>query len=904
VLPSKCPSLNNFLPWTNVLPVFGVEIHGSALPAIVLCPLCQHQSLAVYKEPGRPGQWYHCTNCHFAGDAVELTAAVSEISIGSAILKLAARGLPIPAELLRPDAIDHYENKIAYRKRIMAFWNTACASTDNSGNTGPAQRKLGITPGAMNAPEWRRRGGRFIGHCLVVDVESLLRPGPMNYRIRTGKHITRNIGWRPLFLGHGWRDLLVVAYNDVPGRISGLMLIGREARWPEDFVFATTQMAGRPWTVGVAMLDAALPHTREFGATVMVLEDPTLATRIQLRHLATNDKPLPVVGAWGRSEDRSIWPCMPRGRDLVHWSAEPNGRLIDRARKSGGRVALAPTLPAILGHLERARPIIALRSMQAAARPWDAALETLLGRLSPAKAEELVLGLKLRSDEITGFLRACADDTRVRLAALFGDAGKPRGVTISGKTVTESGGAWRVAKSGELVCDAVLRIDQVIRSVSGRVSYRGRIEYKGQTLAFWAPDSEIERDTLRWIRTKVGQAGLGEVVIGSIFWSKHIMAIAQQFEPPESVRGLDVVGWDEARNAFTMPQFVLQGNGEVVSPDYMVPPEAVVPGAGLVPPDGMTPGARVAMAWNDEANELFWAAATCLLTDILAPALGFPRTSTALVGAGAVGVGTATALAFGCITARVPDHSRITMPAAVRRLLDMHHWPLLVRRSAEDDSHVLSRVLSQLQGGVIAAAADWAADVLAMTGNWHVIVGPHLMPTDRATEHGGTVVVNYLKDLCDRRLNLEVRGSLLDAVHADLADWYGRVTSSRSVQSARRHIYAADPTTHPDRFGRLVCRMIACGELRLAKPGTGRKQIITLLGGDRVHIPKWSFNDVLMRRRAFPLDASLVSTQLRAAGILLEERDQDCVAGWVISERWLRQYMTDHQKEVGPTSVS
>ena len=57
------------------------------------------------------------------------------------------------------------------------------------------------------------------------------------------------------------------------------------------------------------------------------------------------------------------------------------------------------------------------------------------------------LGLKLRPDETTGFLRACADDTRARLAALFVDVGKPRGVTISGKTVIESGGAWRVAKT-------------------------------------------------------------------------------------------------------------------------------------------------------------------------------------------------------------------------------------------------------------------------------------------------------------------------------------------------------------------------------------------------------------------------------------------------------------------------
>ena len=55
-----------------------------------------------------------------------------------------------------------------------------------------------------------------------------------------------------------------------------------------------------------------------------------------------------------------------------------------------------------------------------------------------------------------------------------------------------------------------------------------------------------------------------------------MLAIAQQFEPPQAVRGLDVVGWDDARNGFAMPQFVLLGNGEIVAPDYVVPPEAVL----------------------------------------------------------------------------------------------------------------------------------------------------------------------------------------------------------------------------------------------------------------------------------------------------------------------------------------
>ena len=877
--------------------MLGVEVHGSSLPATVICPLCQHQALGVYKEPAKPGQWYHCVACGFAGDGVELTAAVDGISSGSAILKLSARGLPIPAEFLEPGAINRQTKRIDRRKRITAFWNAARASTDNTGNTGPAQRQLGIAPGAMHAPEWSRRGGRFVGYCQANDIEALLRPGVLNHRFRVGRAGTGNAGWRPIFSGTGWRDLLIVAYHGMLGRVSGFLIIGREARWPDDFVFASTQPSDRVLAFGVAMLEAAMPVHREFGSSVLVLEDPVLAVRIQLRHLVSTDTPLPVVGAWGRPETRPIWTSLPQ-RDLVHWASEPSGSLIARARQSGGRVALAPSGPAIVGHLERSRPVLALRGMVTAARPWDAALETLLGRLAPAKAEELVLSLKLRPDETTGFLRACADDTRARLAALFVDTGRPRGVTISGKTVTESGGAWRVAKTGELVCDAILRVEQVIRSMDGKVSYRGRIEYKGQTLSFCVPDTEIEKDPLKWIKTQIGKARLGEVVTGTRYWSRYLLAIAQQFEPPRPAKGLDKVGWDDKRNAFTLPRFVLQGNGEIVSPDYTVPTEVVLPAAHLTPPEGLTPGSRTALAWGDEANELFWATATCLLTDILAPALGFPRTSTALVGPGAISVGTATAIAFGCPTARVPGQFKSILPAEARQLMSAHCWPILARRPPEDTTQdVIWRALSQFPSGVIAAASTWAADTLLITGGWHTITGSNPAVQNRAMEHGGTILKNYLKDLCDRRLNLVVQGSLLDAIHADLAAWYGRVATSRSIERSRRYICADDPTAHPDRFGRLICRLISSGDLHLAKPGTNDRQVITLLSNDRVHIPKWSVNESLASRQATPLDASIVSAELRKAGILLDERDQDYMAGWIVSAGWLRQCENDRQRE-------
>jgi hypothetical protein len=162
------------------------------------------------------------------------------------------------------------------------------------------------------------------------------------------------------------------------------------------------------------------------------------------------------------------------------------------------------------------------------------------------------------------------------------------------------------------------------------------------------------------------------------------------------------------------------------------------------------------------------------------------------------------------------------------------------------------------------------------------------------------VLINYLQDLCGRHLNLEVTGSLLDAIHADLASWYARISSSRVVARARRYIRADDPAAHPERFIRLVCRLIACGALRLAPPGANDRQVIALLGDDKAHIPKLGLNESLAKKYAVAVDVDAISTELHAAGVLLGERAQNYVAGWTVSERWLRQHMDEYQQENRP----
>jgi hypothetical protein len=886
------PSLNSFLPWTTLLPVLGVEARGVALPATACCPLCHRPTFRVYNDPVLRGEWYWCSGCGFAGDGVALVAAAGGITIEAAVLKLVVLGFALPEVLTSDEGLARAAARQRRRDTVLAFWDSCRSGVADDGALAPVRRRLGIPAGIWGKPEWRRRAGRFVGRTDHLAVDELFRPGTLAYRRSLGRQGVSGSGWTPLFPGVGWGDLIVLAYHDVPGRIRGFLFVGREGRPGEDYVFKAIDRIHQDTQVGgLAMLDTVLTPHPEFADTAFVIDDPALAIRLQVRHLASAEVPLPIVTPWpGRKRDH--WAPLP-ARTVVCWSAQ--GPPIAAARRCNGLVAEAPDRKALLGHAERARPIVSLRAMRESARPWADALELALASLPPGKAEELVLGLELSAAEVSGFLRACTGDTRARLSALFADAGRPRGVTVGRNMVIEAGGEWKVPKTGELVMDAVLRIESVVRSRSGSMTYTGRIEYHGQQVPFSAPAAEVEKDTLGWVQRLVAARRLGEVV-GTPRWSKHLLTIARQLEPPRTVEGVEVVGWDEGRNAFVLPRLVLASTGEVTEPDYVLPPGEPVPAAELTPPIGLTPGARTALAWGDEATELFWAVAACLMADVLAPALGLPRTSTALVGRGAWIVGGATAAAFGCLEVEVPDRF-VTPTKKLLARLTRHRWPVMARRSYRDHrAEVNGRLLAILPPGLVARTAPWPATGLLLGGGWNVVTSrANHLSAGKVADHGRDVIQNYLQDICARRLRLDPAGGLALAIHRDMAEWYGSAAAVRPAWRADP-LEADDPGRFADRFGRAINRLLAGGELRYHTGGNSPYNLTRLADG-RVHIPKPGLGDVLEKKGSPPIDSDTTTRGLRAAGVLLAERDINFVPGWVVPESWLRQHTYEQDQD-------
>jgi hypothetical protein len=116
-------SLARSLAWHQVLRQVGIEVTNAALPASVTCPLCTQAGLEVYADEVLGGQWFHCSGCRFAGDAIELASKVWETPIEATIATLAAAGADVAESLETVQA--YLRDHVDYRRRLNVFWSDA-----------------------------------------------------------------------------------------------------------------------------------------------------------------------------------------------------------------------------------------------------------------------------------------------------------------------------------------------------------------------------------------------------------------------------------------------------------------------------------------------------------------------------------------------------------------------------------------------------------------------------------------------------------------------------------------------------------------------------------------------------------------------------------------------------------
>ncbi|MCA9046210.1 MAG: hypothetical protein KDA69_17915, partial [Planctomycetaceae bacterium] len=287
------------------------------LPQSFECPLCDSGTLSAMDDPVLGTEWFVCRDCEFSGDLIELVAEKMGIGVEEAISVLSSQNLfelPPDDEHIAAYITQH----VRYRQRINRFWQESrLRPLDKITKPGiDLLRKCSLHANVLREL-WTDHGGQLFGVALATEIEELFTPLSYENRLRPNRNGRSSVrrgggpGKGRLFVGNSWDEVLVIPHYDLPGRIIGFTLVGRDAN-PEagDVVYKRANIGRtnqRPKESGIAMLPAVQPGLhRLFRNTVFVFTDIMLAMRFHARSFLDSAVPLPVVAVHEKSNLNSL----------------------------------------------------------------------------------------------------------------------------------------------------------------------------------------------------------------------------------------------------------------------------------------------------------------------------------------------------------------------------------------------------------------------------------------------------------------------------------------------------------------------------------------------------------------------------------------------------------------------
>jgi hypothetical protein len=418
-----CASPSRHVPWFDVLPLLNITPPAALPPFQVECPLCRGR-LTISQDNTFGGSWHHCLDCNRSGDMIELAAAVWKQTIAITIATLCERGCNIPTDLRTPEAIATYVDRfIDQRDRHTAFREHSSKSLhDPSRGAAALLQKLNLTFD-ISHDRWEQLLEPFIGSTTKSEL--------LNWGAQRTYANPSDAPRRSATPGAGWKDMIVIPFYDLPNRLRGLYICGRNCG-PNDRVYRFYDQplmdeAGGMTDPGLGMYSNMYQPTESphvFQNTVIVMDDPVAAVRMQIQHLRDHELPLPLVAMFTGKVHRhrtivtpatyAVWLNHPK-RHLIFWSNSFSGPVFNTVARATGRVFTKP-LPVSYQEMP---PLMRLRYVFEHAVSWDAELERLLTNTPLGELQPAVMSLDLPPETFDRFLGGCSK--RLRRHAGGGD---------------------------------------------------------------------------------------------------------------------------------------------------------------------------------------------------------------------------------------------------------------------------------------------------------------------------------------------------------------------------------------------------------------------------------------------------------------------------------------------------
>lgn len=890
--------------WNRVLQELGIKSSSSVLPCVVECPFCNGK-LWIYADHVTGGEWYYCRGCKWAGDSIELAAKVWKTDEITAAFKLGAT-----TDVTSAACITYPTYFTKYRNRLSEFWQKCRQGYpfEHSAIIRQILHKFGVTV-PLDSDRWNSRMGRLIGGCSRFEAECAFQPNVKN------KKQKGNAGRQRAFVGCNWRDLIVMPAFDLPGRNSGFMFIGREGSDKNgDFVFRRTSAPvwNRPNPArepGLIFMDLMFDDVEPVDGTVFIIEDPQLAATLHANHFKDNSRPMPLLGSYKKAEEsKMVWRSVPLAARRVHWGdlviAE---RVFRQAKLSDGDVANFFNTKEFKAKIDRRPALEWLIDAKSKAKHWRYAFEEHISNMDDGAIEQAVVRMNFDRNEMHTFIKECRAEFRDRLERVF-KKNKNKTIVFKDRTIVETDDGWVLDDTGENICNAVLRIDQVThKESSDKVVYKGRILFKGEEIPFEEKDSKVDATTFGWMRKHLLRNGKGMLTY-SDGWSKGAVNIAVKFHPPISFTEPNyVVGWNQSGNLFYFPRFLVTGDGKVETYNKPTTKIAAPPARELVPAT-LTPDEIIEIGEKGPENEIALALFLLLLTNVLAPAYGHPTTGIACFGQQAR-LCENVARCFGCnkfgmVVGTVSNYHIINRYLTEQ---NAHSFPLIIESVIRQRrASFASWVQAPCEKNCLCAFDSAAIDALLING-WHTLSSD--TPLDSTATIGQLVpkmFVQYLLHLCSRRMILDkILPVWTDTVINDVIEWFaGTGGNTRSFESSLKRIGIPAHCAETS-LGRTLTSMLIGGQLtfshysNLSKAPEKSILYINRDGHDpAIFLPKKHVNNFLYRSKAVPLDPAKVKVILQSANAWLGEIEYDGVTGWLIKEAWWDKQLTSTEREL------
>lgn len=851
--------------WQKLFRLLALDAAGAVLPCTSTCPACAGV-LTSFQDNICGGTWHHCSDCKFSGDMVELAAVVWQITIEQAFERLTASGLIMSSvgRLILPDYLNGF-----YRKRRAAqnLWEASDSLLE-------ASRPLRCLLGAHDAGElsWAK-----FGHNLA----RLASPQTLkNAGISIGMKLVDQVAILPL--------------RDLPGRIVAFVLaVSARDEAPivarrECLVEATKTRPAPPAVLAVEAVFNATP-----GQTIVVADNYLTAARIHIR-CATTHYASPALIA---CRSASTLPADVRQHALrcrvMVWGEEASSNLMALAASLNGRVVIETPKARELSIKTRSAGKIEawLNSLAQESVPWRDLLRSRLFALPAAAAAVFIEEMKIDREELTRLLGD--ENTSLAVKLKSGGFSTGRTVTLDGQVVIEDQHGWRLAKTGELVSDAIIRVDRAVtRTGTGRTWYQGRVLYREEEIDYVVDGREFERHALRFARQYLLEKQKGLVCFKES-WSQRSFELSLLFQPVTAVETVSGYGWDKAHNRFLLPDYSIELGGQVK--DTVVPRIEDEPPFGLVKPVRLTSDELQALV-NDRNRDVLWPTILAVLYNIMAPIYGQPQRGLLRVDDQTTTL-SQVAVAAGCRLGDADHH----VPAG-------EAWPTVVRPKTRW-KHGAEEWFGREGGVRFLQTSALTSQIAYLNGGWFLMHSPaRLVAGEESLKTVTRLIPDFLHYLASGRLKKGLWTTPLAERCASEVTGYLTERGARpdlAIRAMRRLIYRPNyavacfgsilATLHDEKLLTVVGETSPPPRPQIFDGGRRCGTVIRTSTVGTAWIPQGALNVSLACLSQPALKAGTVTHRLRNADHFCVEETRD-EKGWLIDLAWFRRQITKKYK--------